>query len=422
VKFRGLFRISVVCLAAIALAGLSACTPKKPAYVCDAGVTAASEPQHATPPAPDPPLATQAAGEEAKVAVAEAQVLTPDGRVPLVTVEQTPSGPEITSTPVANEAEAEAVAEAAAVDGDLVAVEPDSIVTVDAMDPNDPEFAANHQYALPTVGFVATWDPNFSGPQSGDGQMVAVLDTGVDNTHEDLDDGRVQNGISIIGDSPTADQNGHGTFVAGIIAAETDNMKAVAGAAPAATILPVKVLDADGRGFTAEVAQGVIWAANNGATIINLSLGGPTPSQALQQAVEHAVFTRDVPVISSSGNTHKCGAPSYPGAFPEVLAVGATDSNNQWASFSTTGPYVDIAAPGVGIVSTLPVDTTATRSGTSFSAPFAAAAAAIVRATHPGFDVNNVYLRLVTTATDLGPPGWDPHFGFGLLNVQAAAA
>jgi subtilisin family serine protease len=427
VKFRGLFRISVVSVAALGLIGLSACAdPKKtPTYICDAGVSAAAEPPPATPPPPDAPLAANEAGEEAKVAVAEAQVLTPDGRVPLVTVEQTPAGPEITSTPVANEAEAEAVAEAAAVDGDLVAVEPDSIVTTDAMDPDDPEFGndAGKQYALNRVGFVATWDDAYSAADSGAGQTVAVLDTGVDASHQDLDEpGKVQPGVSFVGGAPTDDPHGHGTFVAGIIAAETDNLTAVAGAAPAATILPVKVLDANGKGFTSNVANGIIWAADSGATIINLSLGGPNPSQMVQLAVQHAVFTKGVPVVSSSGNTSKCGAPSFPAAYPEVLAVGATDFSNQWASFSTTGPFVDIAAPGVGIRSILPGDTVGTRTGTSFSAPYAAAAAAIVKATHPTFDVNQVYFRLSATATDLGASGWDPHFGSGLINVRAAAA
>ena len=421
-RFRGLLRVSATSLAAIALLGLAACTPKKPVYLCEAGVTAASEPQNSTSPTPDPPLATQAAGEEAKAALAEAEVLTPDGRVPLVTVELTPAGPEITSTPVANEAEAEAVAEAAAVDGDLVAVEPDSIVTTDAAPPNDPEFLANHQYALDRVGFVQTWDTSYSGARSGAGQTVAVLDTGVDIGHEDLDEpGRVQPGASFVGGAPTEDPHGHGTFVAGIIAAETNNMTDVAGAAPAARILPVKVLDANGKGFTSNVANGVIWAADSGATIINLSQGGPNPTQMLQLAVQHAVFTKGVPVVSSSGNTGKCGAPSFPAAYPEVLAVGATDSNNQGASFSTTGPFVDLAAPGVGIVSTQLGDTVGTRTGTSFSAPYVAAAAAIVKATNPTFDTNQLYSRLSATATDLGAPGWDPHFGAGLINVQAAA-
>jgi len=423
VKFRGLLRVSVAFLAAIALIGLAACTPKKPVYVCDAGVTAASEPQNATSPTPDPPLEVQAAGEEAKAAVADATVLTPDGRVPLVTVEQTPTGPEITSTPVADEAEAEAVAEAAAASGDLVVVESDSVVTADAMPPND-EFFDPEQYVFDVIDYVGTWDAMYSGAQSGAGQVVAVLDTGVQASHPDLDDGRVLPG-AVFGQpgAATDDPHGHGTKIAGIVAAETNNdMEGIAGAAPAADILPVKVLDANGRGLSSQLANGLQWAAENNATIINLSLGGPTPSDTVLFMVRYAVFSKGIPVISSSGNSGKCGAPSFPAAFPEVLAVGSTDQANQSAAFSTTGPYVDLVAPGVAIRSTLNNGNYTDSTGTSFSAPYVAAAAAIVRATHPEFDANHVIFRLVSTATDLGPPGWDPHFGFGIVNMPAAAA
>jgi subtilisin family serine protease len=423
VKFRGFLRVSATSLAAIALLGLAACTPKKPAYVCEAGAAAAPDPGPPPSPAPAPPLETQDAGEAAKGAVAEAEALTPDGRVPLVTVEQTPTGPEITSTPVADEAEAEAVAEAAAVDGDLVAVEPDSIVTADALPPDDPQFGA--QYALPKLGFVQTWDDSYSGPTSGAGQTVAVVDTGVQASHPDLA-GQVLGG-AVFGQPAPATQDhhvsGHGTRIAGIIAAVTDNGTDVAGATPAAKVLPVKVLDHNGKGFSSDVAAGIMWAADNGATVVNLSLGGPNPTDAMRFAVNHAVFTRGVPVISSSGNSGRCGSPSFPAAFEEVLAVGATDANDNSASFSTTGPFVKVVAPGVSIVSTQPQPPGfGSTSGTSFSAPYASATAAIVRARYPAFDAGDVYVRVITTATDLGPAGWDPQFGFGLINVPAAAA
>ena len=423
-KFRGLLRVSVASLAAIALIGLAACTPKKPVYVCDAGVTAASEPQNATSPTPDPPLEVQAAGEEAKAAVAEATVLTPDGRVPLVTVEQTPTGPEITSTPVADEAEAEAVAETAAAGGDLVVVEPDSVVTAAGTPfPDDPGF--DDQYAFDVIDFVGTWMSHggLGGAGAGGGQQVAVLDTGVYSDHEDLV-GRVVAGPSYrpAAEGPSTQDNfGHGTKVAGIVAAATDNAKGIAGAAPAASILSVKVLDNSGRGLASDVAKGIQWAADQNA-VINLSLGGPTPSDAVLFMVRYAVFSKGVPVISSSGNSGKCGAPAFPAAFPEVLAVGSTDQANRSAAFSTTGPYVDLVAPGVAIRSTLNNGKYSDSTGTSFSAPYVAAAAAIVRATHPEFDANHVIFRLVSTATDLGPPGWDPHFGFGIVNMPAAAA
>jgi subtilisin family serine protease len=406
---------------------LSACSdPKKtPTYVCDSTATPASPPPLASAAPLGEALSVEEAGEEAKAAVAEAaaEVRAADGAVPLVTVEQTPAGPEIVSTPVANEAEAETVAEVAAVDGDLVAVEPDSIVTTDA-DPNDPQFANGNQYALGQLQFVTTWDDGFDGPESGANQTVAVLDTGVQEAHPDLANAVVLPGAVFGQDQPaTQDPNGHGTFVAGIIAAATNNMIGVAGAAPAAKILPVKVLNSGGGGLASDVANGILWAADNDATVINLSLGGSTASDIMRIAVYHAVFNRNVPVISSSGNSGRCGALSFPAAFPETLAVGATDQNHQWASFSTTGPYVNVVAPGVRIWSTaLGSGQYGHRTGTSFSAPYVAAAAAVVRAVHPGFSANEVYLRLITTAVDLGAPGWDPFFGSGFVNVKAAAA
>jgi subtilisin family serine protease len=419
-RWIGRARLAIVLVAAGGLLGLTGCEPKKPVYICDTG--AASAPQAtATPPRNDP-LAVEEAGEEAKAAVAEAEVRTLEDAVPLVTVEQGAAGPEIVSTPVGNEAEAEAVAEAAAADGDLVAVEPDSVVTADAI-PDDPLFTNGSQYALAQVGFSATWDDGFDGPESGAGQTVAVVDTGVDQNHPDLGATRVRDGMTFGDYGPATDDTsdiGHGTRVAGIIAAATNNTTGVAGAAPAAQILPVRVLDNLGRGFAADVAEGVLWAVDNNATVINLSLGGSSSSDAMHLAVHYAV-QHNVPVISSSGNNGRCGAPSYPAAFPEVLAVGATGPDGQWASFSTTGPHVDLAAPGEQIWSTFNNNDYNSTSGTSFSAPYVAAAAAIVRARHPEFGAIDVFVRLTSTAADLGTPGWDPFFGSGLVNVGAAS-
>ncbi|MGQ0805863.1 MAG: S8 family serine peptidase [Actinomycetota bacterium] len=419
---------ALLLLAVAGSLGLTACQGTKapaPVYICDAGTPAQGVTPATTPPPADQPLAPEAAGEIAKDEVATADVRTPDGRVPLVTVEETGGAPAITSTPVANEAEAEAVAEQAAADGNLLAVEADSLVEADTTDPLYP-----NQYAFQNIAFEATWNA-FGGIASvgaGAGKTVAVLDTGVQATHEDLNDGQVLAGFVVGQPMPaTNDPNGHGTRVAGIIAATTNGAApvGVAGAAPAAQILPVKVLNENGQGFSSNVASGITQAADAGAKVINLSLGGPNPSSAMRQAVQYAVFTAGVPVISSSGNDGKCGAPSYPGAFPEVMAVGATDQNNLSASFSTTGPYVSISAPGVGIASTTIPNNYAPPaqlgSGTSFSAPYVAAVAAIVRATHPGAFASDVYGHLVATATDLGAPGWDPHFGWGLVNVFKAA-
>lgn len=404
--------------------GLSACVgggkQPPPVYVCEAGTQAQGTTPGDSPPPSDPPLAPEAAGDIAKNEVATADTRTPDGRVPLVTVEETGGAPAVTSTPVGSPEEGEAVAEAAAADGNLVAVEADSLVDADTNDPQLP-----NQYAFQAIQFETTWNTlgGLMSPGAGAGQTVAVLDTGVQAIHEDLNDGRVLAGMVFGQPGPaTTDPNGHGTRVAGIIGADTNNATGVAGAAPAVKILPVKVLNSSGQGFSSDVANGIVWAADNGGNVINLSLGGPNASNAMRQAIQYAVFTKGIPVISSSGNDGRCGAPSYPGAFPEVMAVGATDQGNGWASFSTTAPYVSISAPGVGIVTTVLNNQYAPAgNGTSFSAPYVAAVAAIVRATHPGAVAGDVYGHLVGTATDLGPPGWDPFFGWGLVNVFKAA-
>ncbi|HEX6311276.1 MAG TPA: S8 family serine peptidase [Acidimicrobiia bacterium] len=424
-------RLAVVLVAGAGLLGLSACTnPKKtPPYVCESGA-ATTPPTDEAAATSSEPLTVEEAGEEAKVAVAEAEVLTPEGDVPLVTVEQTPAGPEIVSTPVADAAEAEAVAEAAAADGDLVTVEPDSLVSAEGMPfPNDAFYP--QQYVFDQIPFVETWTAyggGINGPGAGAGQVVAVLDTGVQASHPELDDGRVMPGLSYRPpEEGTAQQdlsyNGHGTAVAGIITAETDNGAGVAGAAPAADIMPIKVLNPNGQGLTSQVAQAVVFAADYPpVTVINLSLGGPNPSDVLHGAIRHAVNTKGKPVIAASGNSGKCGNPSYPAAFAEVLAVGAINSGYQWASFSTTGPYVDVVTAGQG-VKTLSTGAPpyTEKSGTSFAAPYAAAAAAIVHARYPAFNAGQVYGRLTGTATDLGAPGWDPHFGSGVINVILAA-
>ena len=416
--------LAVALLAGVASIGLSACQGAKkppPVYACEVDAQAGPGPSASSPPPPAEPLTPDAADEIAKEEVATAGTRTADGRVPLVTVEETGGAPKITSPPVGSPEEGAAVAEQAATDGDLIAVEADSVVTAAA---NDAHYS--QQYAFQRIAYEGTWT-HFGGSLSagaGAGQVVAVLDTGVQNTHEDLDDGRVLPGAAFGQPGPpTHDPNGHGTRIAGIIAAETNNVAGVAGAAPAAKILPVKVLDSSGHGMSSDVAHAISWAADQNATVINLSLGGPTPSEAMQRAVRYAVQTVGVPVISASGNAGKCGAAAYPSAFPEVLGVGATDQNNNWPSFSTTGPFVDLAAPGVDIISTSAPGPAAYKagSGTSFSAPFVAAAAAIVRATHPGWGAGPTYVQLIETATDLGAPGWDPHFGAGLVNVFAAA-
>ena len=347
----------------------------------------------------------------------------------IVTVEATPDGPEITSTPVDSQQEADAVVAEAAADGDLIAAEPDLPRVADvATDPLRPQ-----QWALNNVKFEDAWA---AAGTDGDGQVVAVIDTGVRANHEDLA-GRVLPGqfflhskdgkTAFSGAGGTTDPNGHGTHVAGIIGAAADNGKGVAGAAPGVQIMPVQVLCHDGQGLTSDVANGIKWAADNGADVINLSLGGSAQSQAELAEIQYA-RSLGVVVVASAGNTGSgSNGPSYPGGFDEVIAVAALLNDNAKASYSTVNGYVDIAAPGgtgqssaTGVLSTYKDGGYAAISGTSMASPHVAAAAALVRAAH-GFTTHaDVCNQLIRTADDLGAIGKDSSFGNGRVDPLEA--
>lgn len=254
---------------------------------------------------------------------------------------------------------------------------------------------------------------------TGEGVTVAVVDTGVDGSHPDLE-GVILSGYDVIGNSDgRVDPNGHGTHIAGIIAARPNNGIGVAGLAPGVKILPVRALDETGYGDDAGIAEGVIWAADNGADIINLSLGSDVKDPVLAAAVD-AVIDRGVTVIAASGNGGIQGSPvSYPGALPGVLAVSASSHGDQKAMFSTSGDYVGISAPGVSIMSTWTGGDYAYSSGTSMATPFVVASAALVQ---QKMDLTGPELinRLTSSATDAGVPGRDIAFGFGIVDPYAA--
>ena len=257
-------------------------------------------------------------------------------------------------------------------------------------------------------------------------------------THEDLNDGRVLAGCDFSnpsGGDGTNDENGHGTFVAGVIGAENHNSLGITGAAPGVHLLPVRVLDINGSGSYSAVEAGIMWATDHGANVLNMSLGGTASSSALQTAIQYAV-DHGVTVVMAAGNcavavTGSCptGNPTmYPAAYSSsisgAIAVGATTSTDTVASFSSHGTYVDLAAPGVGIVSTWgSADTAyAQGDGTSFASPYAAAAAAILRAVCPADTPAQVRTRLEATAQDLGTAGRDDFFGAGLVRPDLAVA
>ena len=272
-----------------------------------------------------------------------------------------------------------------------------------------------HQWALNTTSFEASWLLT-----TGTGAVVAVLDTGVQADHEDLA-GSVLTGWDAIADRSGAksDPNGHGTHVAGIIAAAAGNGKGIAGAAPGVRILPVRVLDGAGSGKLSDVLEGIIWAADQGADVINLSLGGPGDDTTYSAVIQYAL-DKGALVVASAGNEALDGnTPNYPAADPGALAIGATTELNTRASFSNFGSYLDLAAPGVSIYSTLPSGYAAA-SGTSMAAPYASAAAALIAAQHPDLSAGAIRDLLERSALDLGVVGRDDEFGAGIIDPAAA--
>jgi subtilisin family serine protease len=356
--------------------------------------------------------------------VASNNTRTETGAIPLVTVEETPLGSQLEVTPVADADEAAAVAEEAARDGDLVVVEVDSPVFASA----DPDPLRGNQWALDKLKFEDVGDET-----RGAGITVAVIDTGVKANHPDFRVDQVLLGREFLNNAAwpgvgggQVDPNGHGTHVAGIAGAAQFNGQGIHGAAPGIEILPVRVLNANGSGFNSDVTNGIKWAAGNGADVINLSLGSSTKSDAQQNEITKA-RNAGVVVVAAAGNECLNGNPAiYPAAHADVIAVGATDMFDAKPGYSSVGNYVDLAAPGQGVWS-LYKDDYASLSGTSMSSPHAAAAAALVLAAHPSFDVPSadafakVCKQLISTAVDLGATGKDPKFGYGRVDPLAAA-
>lgn len=274
---------------------------------------------------------------------------------------------------------------------------------------------------------------------------VAVVDTGVDAGHPDLA-GVVLPGVTLLSaqsagcsaDAVGSDDNSHGTHVAGIIAADANNGIGIAGVAPNARILPVKALDCTGSGSSFDVAQGITYAVDHGARLINVSLGSSSANDSIFSAVQYAI-ARNVLIVAAAGN---CGNPArlppsclatqnlpeYPAAYSGVLGVGATATDDSIASFSTQGPQVGVSAPGVSIVSTTPRYATyqsqrgattmyASFSGTSQATPFVTGSAALLLGMDPTLTAQQLADRLKATADDLGAPGTDIAFGAGRIDT-----
>lgn len=244
------------------------------------------------------------------------------------------------------------------------------------------------------------------------GAVVAVLDTGVDPNHAWFAN-RLVPGQSFVGDPlDSSDGHGHGTHVAGIVS-QTN---------PAARIMPIRVMDATGHGTDQQISAGIVWAVDNGASVINLSLGGPGRSFALDTAVEYA-RSRNVVVVAAAGNMGEKDSPvMYPAAYDQVVAVAAVDGAGVVAPFSNRGFYVDVAAPGVGIISALPGGGFGSMSGTSMSAPYVAGVVAQLRALRSDLDAASVIRHVESTSRDVGDPGRDDVYGWGVVDAPRIMA
>lgn len=241
------------------------------------------------------------------------------------------------------------------------------------------------QWALQAVGL-----PD-SRSAAGPGTIVAVLDTGVSPVHPELA-GRVLPGIDLVSlDGDADDENGHGTAVAAMIAADGANGVGIAGACWNCSILPVRVLSSNGAAPWGRVADGVVWAVEHGARVINISISGTDESTELREAIAYAV-ARDVLVVASAGNSGD-ERPQYPAAFDGVVGVAATDTAGRLYDWSSHGSWVDLAVPGC---SPLPMifGTYAWACGTSFAAPIVSGVAALARGAQPGASAAEIAARL----------------------------
>lgn len=311
--------------------------------------------------------------------------------------------------------------------GDVAFAEPNYIVTVTGS-PNDLFFTS--QWNLNNTGqtggtpdadidAVEAWDVH----TGSNNITIAIIDTGVDLTHPDLAANLVAGYDFANNDADPSDDHGHGTHVAGIAAAVGNNGQGVAGVSWNAKIMPLKALWADGSGTIDNVAQAVRYAVDNGAKVINLSLGArfsswPCGWSTIEDAFNYAVSNGAV-IAAASGNDYQLGV-NCPGAYDQAIAVGSTTNTDTRSSFSNYGPRLDIAAPGSNIFSTLRGGFYGTMSGTSMATPHVAGLAALVWSFAPSLTNSQIRSIIETTADDLGPAGWDQEFGYGRINAWRA--
>jgi len=290
--------------------------------------------------------------------------------------------------------------------------------------PNDSLYP--QQYGPQRVQAPAAWDLSTGASTT----IIATVDTGIDCTHPDLANKCVP-GYDFVHNVPLAgtensDDHGHGTHVTSIEAGVTNNGIGVAGLCWECRYLPVKVLNASGSGSWAQVAAGIRFAADNGANVINMSLGGSSFDSGVRSAVDYA-FSKNVLVVSACGNSgsEPC---LYPAAYVNSMAISCSDASDALCSFTSRGVEVDVSAPGLSVLAAVPIGSCALcdpsgyrkLSGTSMSTPHVSGVAGLVRSLHPEYTADQVYGLLELSADDRGPVGFDHGYGFGRLNAYRA--
>jgi subtilisin family serine protease len=318
----------------------------------------------------------------------------------------------------------------------IESAEVDGIGGLLATFPNDSGFG--NQYGLHNTGQTIGGqtgipDADIDAPEAWDletgdsGVVLALIDTGVSYSHPDLDDKLLLPGYNAQDGSDNADDSwliSHGTHCAGIAAAESNNSQGVAGVCWAARILPVRVLNDFGSGTETECANGVIWAADQGADVGSMSLGYPDGISYFENAINYA-HAAGMVLCAATGNTP--GAQIFfPARWDNTIAVGATDNRDQLASFTTTGPQMSVVAAGVSVYSCIDdlfnggLDSYTYFDGTSMACPHVAGLACLIRSVDPTLSSDEVRQIIEQTADDKGTPGWDQQYGHGRINALAA--
>lgn len=385
----------------------------------------------------------QALAENAEAPLKELNAAVADGSLQLSIVRDVNGEPSFSSMQLNSKVQLSTALKKLDADPSVVAV--DEVQKVNAF--VDPLYLSS-QWGLTAINALSI---NLT--TSGAGIKVAVIDTGVDTSNPDLSSGQVLNGIEYLTNATydscaggtgngKSDLNGHGTHVAGIISGGGVGIR---GVTPAVTILPVRVLNQFGTGNSTDVACGIKWATDNGAKVINMSLGSTTQSASITAAVAYAI-TNNVTVVAASGNNAaSTNAANYPAADTGVIGVGATDSNGSRASFSTFGSFVDVSAPGVGIISTCSAPYASTGSGDSFretscttsdtygsnyqslsgtsmASPHVAAVAAFILSQYPSLTPAQVQQILQATSGSGNGTRIDDQLGFGVVNATRATS